>query len=958
MPDITPVVSLNINDELDKLSLYKYHPNGILNISLNRLKDMLGGKVEVTDPSNPFTYLLETNSLNTAFAIQEYTLLTRKLYPRLANDENDLYLHMSDLDYLGRFSEPAHANVLFNIMFNDFISKAYYDRVQKEYVLKLPRHLKLTVDKYIFTLTSAIIIRLTENGVIDVKFENQDFNNIFPIQTNFINFNLFNVNQNEQYLNFEIKLPEIDIETVEIPVEKSKLFKNEMTYNPKRTFYYFRAFYYLNGAWKEMIVTHSDQSYDIYKPTCIIKVLQETNSLEYYIPPVYVNGNMIGTKVKFLVYTTNGAVNVNFNDYQVGDFSTEYNPVFQDEELDIYTQPLQLITKVIYIKDQVVAGKNKMSFAELKNNVIENSIGDRKLPITDKQISFLSNQNNFKLIKDVDVSTNRIFLLESPIPNAATRYPITKFNLDIIEYKTTISDLRLNKNGIIPVNSNVTIIPENTIFKLSENSMTILDKIEHSQLVSLSDLNLTTEVNNNKYISVFYHYILDTSKEKTELRAYDISSPEVKQINFKEFNPTARVGINTTNTNFAKTPNGFLIDILSNLKKYVNTIDETNVKPYIVYKDNNDSVFFLESRLFTTINNNPVYRFDINSNYYIDSDNKLSITNFKDSNNNPAVISLDLNSTLEVIYVSNIIPGNYVSSDMDNYIYNSYLGVGNSVVTLEEIKVKFGDYLERLFTQVHTSTGIFSYETYSEDVPLRYTSNVYNAQNQVIHSVGDIVYNSNNEVVYSNLKGDVKKDENGFPIPINELELNRYVNLLFIDYKAVLANKTIVKNYRSYLKSYLTEQIVQNANVIQKQLLENTESFIVVPKNISEIRVKTPTKITFINSMQAFKVNVYVSKRIYEDIDTRNSIEYTIIEQIDTYLYNTISLSKTELITILYGKLKEFVSSVSLDKFTELNEEYIDILDQNSRVSLNKLLVTEADGYNLKEDISVNFILV
>lgn len=960
MPNITPTNSVNIEAELDKLSLYKYHPNGIFNVSLNRLQDMLGGKVEVTDPSNPFIYLLETNCLNTAFAIQEYTLLARKLYPRLANEETDLYLHMSDKDYLGRFSEPAYANVLFNILFNDFTSKATYDPIQKEYVLKLPRHFKLSVDKYIFTLMSAVIIRLTENGVIDVKFENQDFNNLFPIQTNFINFNMYQVNQNEAYLNFELKLPEVDIEAVEIPVEKSKLFKNTMTFNPSRMFYYFRAFYYADGKWNEMLVTHTDQIYDIYKPTCIIKVLQESNSVEYYIPPVYVNGGKLGSKVKFLIYTTNGEVNVNFNDYKVGDFKSEYNPVFQDEELDNYTQPLQLITKVIYIKDEVIAGKGKMSFADLKNSVIENSIGDRTLPITNKQIGFLSSQNNFNLIKDIDVVTNRMFLLECGIPNATTRYPITKFNLDIVEYKTNITHLRLNTNSVIAVNDNVTIIPENTIFEMTDEGIRILDQVEYTQLTSLSDLNLTTEVNSRKYLSTFYHYVLDTSNDQTNLRAYDISNPLVKQMNFKEFNSTARVGINTTNTNIAKTGNGFTIDVLSNLKKYVNTINETNVKPYIVYRDNNDSVFFLESRLYTSINDNPVYRFDLESEYYVDADNRIHVTNFRDANDAPITISLDLDSTLEIIYVSNIVPVNYIASDLDSYIYNSYLSVGRAVVTLEEIKIKFGDHLERLFTQVHTSTGVYQYETYQENVPMRYTSNVYNSDNTIAHRVNDIVYTEGEDpqVVYKYLIGDVKLDQYGNPVPINTLELDRYMNLLFIDYKAVLSNKTLLKGYRTYLKTYLTEKIVENAAQIQEQLLENTEAFVVVPKNISKIRVKTPTRTTYIDSMQKFKVNIFVNERVYNDIDTRDSIVYTIVDEIDKYLYSTTSLSKTALLNILYNKLKEFVNSLSIDEFTELNEEYIDVLDSNARVSLNKLLVTEPDGYNLKEDVSVNFVLV
>lgn len=956
MPDITPTKSLNIADELDKLSLYKYHPNGILNISLNRLTDMLDGKVEITDPSNPFVYLLETSSLNTAFAIQEYTLLTRKLYPRLANNESDLYLHMSDYDYLGIFSEPSFGTVKFNILLNDFKTKAAYDPIQKEYILKLPRHLKVTVDKYIFTLTSPVVIRLTETGVIDVKFENQDFNNIFPIETNYINFNIYNVNQNESYITFDLKLPEVDIEPIEVPIEKSKLFKNKLTFNPKRKFYYFRAFYMKNGAWNEMLVTHTDEVYDIYKPTCIIKVFQNENALEYYIPPVYINTDAIESKVKFLIYTTNGYINVNFNDFTIGSFSTEYNPVFPDQELDNQTEPLQLISKVIFLKDKIVGGRDNLTFEQIKEAVINNSIGDRQLPITNKQKEYSVLQNNFRLIKDVDVVTNRIFLLEVSIPKAKTRYPITKINFDIIEYKTTISNLKNNGNNVVDVDQHSTIIPENSVFKLTTDGLSMLTQQEYNTLSSLSGAELAAEVNENTYLSTMYHYVLDTSNNETELRPYEISSPTVIRINFKEFNPTARVGINTTDAAIAKTSTGYVINILSNLKKYINTINETNVKPYLVYTDNNNSRFFLEGNLYTEINKNPVYRFNINTNFFIDKFNRLNVTNFRDINNNQANIFIDLDSKLEIIYVSNVIPPAYVSSGMDAYILNSYLAINRCVVTLEEINLKFGSHLKYLYNRIHTSTGTFEYETYDEDVPLRYTSHVYNSNNEIIHAVNDIVYNSDGEIVYKHRRGDIKLDENNRPIPINALELNRYINLLFIDYRAHLANKKNTVDYKKQIKSYLTEVITNNAAAIQDQLLENTQAYVVVPKTINITTVKTPYRTVNISCLQSFVVNVNVSENIYNDVNIRDNIEYTIVDTIDQYLSDNTVYSKTALLNILYNKLKEYVKNISIPKFTELNEEFIELVNTNYRISLNKILIVDEDGYDLKEDITVTFI--
>lgn len=956
MPDITPTKSLVIADELDKLSLYKYHPNGILNISLNRLSDMLDGKVEITDPSNPFTYLLETSALNTAYAVQEYTLLTRKLYPRLANSEKDLFLHMSDYDYLGIFSEPSYGVVKFNILFNDFKTKASYNPVQKEYVLKLPRHLKISVDKYIFTLTSAIVIRLTETGVIDVKFENQDFNNIFPVETNYINFDLYNVNQNETYITFDLKLPEVDIEPIEIPIEKSKLFKNTLTFNPKRKFYYFRAFYIKGGVWKEMLVTHTDEVYDIYKPTCIVKVLQNQNTVEYYIPPIYIGTNAIESKVKFLIYTTNGYINVNFNDFVIGNFSTEYNPVFPDQELDNQTEPLQLITKAIFLKDRIIGGRDNLSFDQIKEAVINNSIGDRQLPITNKQNEYSISQENFRLIKDIDVITNRIFLLELNIPKANTRYPITKINLDIIEYKTSISNLKNNGNNVIDVDQYSTIIPENSVFKLTNEGLSMLTQHEYDVLSSLSDIALVTEVNNNIYLSTMYHYVLDTSGNETELRPYEISSPEITRINFKEFNSTCRVGINTTQTGIAKTATGYVINILANLKKYVNTINETNVRPYLVYKDIDGSRFFLESNLYTEVNNNPVYRFNIETNFFIDKFGRINITNFRDINNNQANIFIELDSVLEIIYISNTIPPAFISGILDSYIFGTYLAINKCVVTSEEINIKFCSYLKYLYNQVHTSTGNYEYETYDTDVPLRYTSHVYDNTNTIIHSIGDIVLNDTGDIIYKYRKGDIKQDDNGKPIPINALELNRYINLLFMDYRAYIANKKNTSDYKKQIKSYLTENITVNAVKIQDKLLENTEAFVTVPKNINITTVKTPYRTVNISCLQSFVVDVNVNENIYNDINIRDNIEYTIIDEIDKYLADNTVYSKTALLDILYNKLKEYVRNISIPKFTELDEEFIELINTNYRISLNKVLIVEQNIYDLKEDIVVSFV--
>ena len=958
MPDITPDNYIDINTELANLSLYKYHPNGILNVSLNRLSDMLNGKVTIVDPSNPFTYLLETSALNTAFAIQEYTLLVRKRYPRLANTEADLFNHMSDFDYLGIYSEPAYGKVHFNLLFNDFVVNAYYDNIQGERILKIPRHFKLTIDKYIFTLPSAIIIRQTDNGVIDVKYENQTFNNIFPITTNYINFGTYSLNQDEKYITFTVDIPEVDIENTSIPVSKSQLFKKTLTFKSDRKFYYLRAFHKVNDVWTEMLVTHTDEVYDILKPTCVATVSQSTNEVTCFIPPVYINTDLVTGSVMLLIYTTNGAINVNFKDYSLTNFVTEYSAIFPELEEDVYTEPLSLVSKTVYIEESINAGKDGLSFETIKASVIDNSIGDRVLPITAKQANFSVGQDNFKLITDVDVVTDRIFLLEAAIPKATTRYPMTRINLDIIEYKTTISDLRAHGNLISVVDDNNTIIPEGVVFKLDESDgLTILTEQELSSLNSLSDITLTTELNGTDYMSTMYHYILDTSDQETELRPYEVSKPSIEQINFKEFNSTARIGVNSVSSSTViKTDSGYRILVMANLKKYVDNITQLNITPYFVYTDVNGSKFYLEGTYYTTLNGFPVYQFNVVTDFYINKDNKINFINFKDSNNTIANIYVDINSTLELIYVSNIIPANYVQSTMDDLIAGSYLGIGRCVVTLEDFTFTFAKYLERLYSRVHTSVGDSVYQTYLQDVPLRYTSNVYNSANQIVHHVNDIVLDGDGNPVVQHHAGDVMLDTNGDPIEVEVTELNRYLNLALMDYRAVIATSSDTANYRNYVKSYVTDAVVNKAVSVQAELLDNTEAFVTVPRNINYANVLVGNKTKTIKCQQSFELSVLVTNAVYNDTTIRDSIEYTIISEIDDYLSANTIYSKTELLNIIYNKIKEYVKTVSFSMFTELDEEYIEMSDTHNRLSLNKKLMIESDGsYNLEEDVVIKF---
>ena len=319
---------------------------------------------------------------------------------------------------------------------------------------------------------------------------------------------------------------------------------------------------------------------------------------------------------------------------------------------------------------------------------------------------------------------------------------------------------------------------------------------------------------------------------------------------------------------------------------------------------------------------------------------------------------MPLETNLSILYVTTNIGPNYKRNEIDNYFVGTFLANGFASITLEEIILRYGVNLERLFRRTHSAVTGYDYEVYTEDIPLRYDTNVYDENNNIIHYKGEVVKDENGNIIYQHRVGEVKLDENNQPILKDIKDTLRFFNFCFIDYRAVVATNPNITNYVNYLRSYISTNCIENAVKFNDKLLENTESFLTIPKNIDYIKVLTENVEHYISSMQKFNINVYVREQVYLDNDTRDKISYTIIKLLDNYLYNNTTLIKTQLLDIMYNELKEYVKSITFTLFTELNSEYIEILDKNARISLDKKIVAELTGYNLVENVSIEFKLV
>lgn len=967
MTDITPVNQVTVKETLGDLSLVKYQPNGILNHSLTRLQNILDGRVELVDASNPFIYLLESSCLNAAFSIQEYLLLTRPLYPRLANKDADLYMHMSDKDYLGRFGEYARGNVTFNINRNAFRKYAVRDANTGVRMIRIPKHYQVSVDGYVFSLLAPIVIKETSNNIISVEIELNNNDNVFKYNTNYVHFEIVNINVEEVYISFTIQMPELLLEATEVPIEQNSLFRSVLNYKNDRQYYFFKA-YYINpaGDWEEMLVTHSDQVYDINTPTCLIKVLESSKQVEYYIPPVYINTGRVAGRVKFVMYTTKGEINVDFSDYDFEDFKGTYNKVFQSTDLDDYTKPLNLVSKVLYVRDNVSDGRNGLTFDQLKRAVIDNSIGDRELPITEKQLIFEAERSGFNMLPDIDTITDRTYLLELTTPPSSSNYHVSRFSMDMLEYVTTIDDLNSDKNGVYKSSTDPLIVIErDTVFEKVDNQLILIDKADRSNLDGLSGVAKLTEFNRRKLMSTYYHNVLDYSDNEVELRAYELSSPEVTRISFDNFNRTTGMSINTLVStidivnDLGNGDKGYKLNLLANVRR-PNTNLPLSMRIFLlIQQDGKD--YFLEAdpdSATETGDEDIAISANIKTQYAIDKDNLMILNNFT-TRDGISEVRVPLECKISILYLTDELPPEFSSSDMDDIIDALGLADDYGVVTKETLTINLGDRLQHLFTRTHSSVGDAGYETYDEDQYLTYRYQVWDTTGAYpIHLVGDFVLDEHDNPIIKAKKGEVKLDDNGNPIPLPLGNSLIYPNFLCMDYKAVVSTHPYVKEYRDYVRRYMRSKIVDVAKGINDQLLDNTAAYVVTPKSIDEVKVTTHDTEYVISSSQSFVISVYVEDGLYKDTLAKQKVSNIITERLDEYLYNTTELKRTHILNQLFEELRDTVVSIEFDKFTELNKEYITLLDPSSRISIRKLLTLDPTGYTLEDDLDIRYLLV
>lgn len=987
----------------ERINILAANPAAMQRMILRTLEDMTNGDVVIVDPTNPFVFLMEATCSIASAGMLQAEALVQKLYPKRAMTSEDLYRHMSDSDYLNRFDKPGRSVVHVLMDLEEFQQKAVLvpDGSGIRQIV-IPKHSEIMVAGIKLTLQYPIQIRLMPHGGIGVFYDTSEISPLYTLETNRIDFKIGRVS-NRRFMKFTIPVQEMAIQSQMIQLNNVTGFAKEFDYTDK--FFYCRAYTKntVDSTWSEILVTHSEQVYDVNTPTVIVKVLE--GRLSTTLPQIYFNNGTIEDSLRIDIYTTQGLDGTNLGAYKMDAYSAnwlDYDTVVNSP----YTAPLFTFSGLLLFSDSVIAGTAAgMTLDALRDKVITNGLSNNNLPITNSQLSNAIQNQNFDVVTNLDNVTDRQFLASRALPapktvvqndfNAGTT--ISPAGSCVLTLQQTLSSL-MDFNTVADNGNRMTIKPE-TLFTRYNGQLKIVDNVTHSGLINLigtSPESLAAVINQSQFVYTPFYYVLDAGLDLFEVRAYELDTPQITSKFFYAENSALGIPVSTQDYSLVKNPSGlgYILNIVVATSPEIVelALDQLILQLSFVPKGSSTRCVF-NGVLVSPIDvgtGRPVdeyynYHFYLDTNYDVDAEHNLVFE--PSGNTSPLANEFDL-----VYIVKNHAPlgstvtnidAVYISTEFDDYDPLAiYRGLSHEKITLE-----FGTWLEHLWVRSRSAVTNNRYLSYETDVPAIYSADVYlrdssgnivigyDALNNditttLLHAQGDPVLTTLGSAVYetallatpnltvstwwsslsnalrasyqviAHRAGEHILDAQGNPqLASSVRDVHRQVDLILIDGRYYFATEDATLTYRNEIVNTLVQWVNVELGVLALRLLERSELYYYPKITMGEIEV-----IVGENEVSRIDAEQSLTITYYMQEDKVNNAELktTIAAKTAEVIASQLQNSTISTSLMQYLLLKTMgddIISVTLKGFTNDVYDTITVVDTAKRPSIGKHVV-------------------
>lgn len=955
-----------------RVESYKRNPTLIQRAILDYLTEITKGEITVVDATNPFVFLLEASAVNTSVAISQNAIGLRKQHPSLAQTDEEIFRHLTDAEIMGRFANPSNIDFIFMMPYLEVRQNMVYDPLIRAERVTIAKDSYVSVDGVEYTLNYPINITLHETGGLKVSYGTDEISPIEKITTNNIIPQIKTSPDGTQLLYFTTKIMQLSIFSQEYPIESKAVFRKRIAIKDK--FYYARAYHKgsaTGSQWQEINTTHTDQVYDLNRPTVCFKVLE--SELEVYIPHVYITNGLIGSSLRVDIYTTKGAMTVDYSDYDPTSFTLTHRAIDEAKDESIYTTSMRNINVQPLSIDVNSGGSDGISFEKLRERTIYHANGVPDIPITTAELSTKLESNGFDLVKSVDTVTNRILYATRSLPSPNNKRLASAVNVTI---GTTIldSDNYIDSPYIRVNNKRTTLLPGN----LYENVNGIITMLSYDQIYALKTLEtaeLINTVNNRKFLYTPYYYILDSSNPEFDIRTYELDSPTRGEVNFVSQNDTMQMPVNSGDIVFNKIASGYEILFKTVSGNYYKSTTDGDVGLQVGFYPNGQShMAYINAEMVGrgANDNERIWRVVLETTYDVNEEDCLAITNAKMFVDEPLTVWMDLNTKLHILHHSLSVTTLYVADNADSMLGRFIINPDSRVITYETIDITVGASMSNLWRRCRNIPTGQTYKKYDVDVPLYYTENIYKTDEngivftvengsivyEILHHVGDPVLDSKGEQLYSHRAGDVVLDINGNPVTVDMLRTVREVDILFLDGSLYFVTDEAFLAYEKQVTEIVRDWVTDDIANIEKTLLDKTRVYFYPKSTLGKINVHIAGNMNVtIDSEQAFVLDLYVTKAVYDNNDVREAIRSKTVAILDEH----IKLEEVNMNEINMALNEAYGDDVISFKINGLggsrNLNIVKVLNPERRLCIDKRVTALADGRIILEDnVVLNFI--
>lgn len=724
------MASLTNQDIIQQILPLRYSPHGVARVVFDNLEAMTKGQIRLVDPTNPVAFTIESGVMMATAGMVEMEAAMRRLYPSLSQTTDDLYPHMSDVDYIGRFSTPARCS--------SFILFFKLSDIKREAVavgdtgisrIVIPRHTEITIAGAKFTFQYPINIDVMPYGGLVIYYDVEKPSPIQVLSTNSVDWRVTRVGEDE-FLILSLPLMQFAIKSVYATLDNTTGFTKSYAFDNE--FYYCRAFMKdpSTAKWIEIKTTHTEQVYDPTTPTVALQA--NANALAVTVPQIYFNRDLISDSLRLDIYTSQGPMDVQLDRYSPDAFAVKWLD-HDEDDVSIYVAPLSLISGTCYSIGTVSGGAHALTFAQLRDRVMSNATGANNNPITAAQLEAALNSLDYELVLDKDTITSRVWKASRLLPAPSLQGSVTAANCAIRMFQSNLDDLIDLPTTYWNGAGRLVIKPE-TVFRNVNGIVSIVPQSEVNALLGLSVESRVAELNATKYLYTPFHYVMDVTGYTFALRPYSLERPEIPSKFFIQNNSTLGLDVSIDRYEIAVSPDndGYYITIQTKSGESFKALDldggQIQVQASFLPAGATDRAVIVGVDLGATEDGERIYKFFIQSNHDINANHEMILESFHQYDATPQSIPTPLSFDLDFVFiVKNYQPLGTMTTDMDQLIL-PYELTGVPVyfgVVHERLSIKLGDYLSGLWQRARSVIGEEQYARYPNDVYLYADKNVF-----------------------------------------------------------------------------------------------------------------------------------------------------------------------------------------------------------------------------------------